>query len=85
MVNGVREGRRGQAAVFRTLGIDAFVMLGGATRGHGGLVTDDMAATTFEALVAAIELDAGEAAAVAFLDRVGAAQFDAAVARLGPP
>lgn len=84
VVNGVREGRRGQAAIFRTLGIDAFVVLGGATRGHGGIVTEDMAATTFEAIVAAIELDGGQAAAVAFLDRVGAAQIDAAVARLRP-
>lgn len=70
VINGLRDGRAGQAPIFFGLGLEALVVLGGATLGHGGTVTADMAATAFEALVAAVELDGGRAAAEEFLDRV---------------
>jgi ribonuclease-3 len=81
VINNLCDGRRSQAPLLRALGLDGYLVLGGALLGNGGIVTDDMAATLFEAIVAAIELDAGREVAEAYLDRVGAAQFKAALQR----
>ena len=79
VINTLCEGRRSQAPLLRVLGLDEYVVLGGALYGNGGVVTDDMAATAFEAIVAALELDGGRDAAEAYLNRVGAGQLDEAL------
>lgn len=79
VINNLCDGRKSQAPLLRSLGLEGYLVLGGALRGNGGVVTDDMAATTFEAIVAGIELDAGREMAEAFLDRVGAGQLQAAL------
>lgn len=79
VINTLCDGRKAQAPLLRDLGLDGYLVLGGALLGNGGVVTDDMAATAFEAIVAALELDAGRDVAEAFLDRVGAGQLDEAL------
>jgi len=59
-----------QADVMYSYGLDDFVVVGDSIAGSHGSVTPPMASTAFEALVAAIEIDGGSAAAEAFLDRV---------------
>lgn len=81
VIDGVRDGRKAQALLFRRLGLDGYVVLGGAAIGQGGIVTRDMAATAFEAIIAAIEIDGGRAAAEEFLDRVGSEQLGETLGR----
>ena len=68
-INSLCEGAT-QATVFFGLGLDEHLAVGGAILGAGGFVEESMGSTAFEALVAAIEIDGGQAAAEAFLERV---------------
>jgi ribonuclease III len=62
--------RATQADLFSDLGLHEHLAVGGAILGAGDPVSTPMAATAFEALVAAIEIDGGQAAAEALLVRV---------------
>ncbi len=58
-----------QASVFADMGLVERLAIGGAMAGSDNVVTDKMAATAFEAIVAAIELDGGPTEAERFLER----------------
>lgn len=81
VIKHVEEGRTAQAPLLFGLGLDEYVVLGGSKKGDGYRVTEDMAATTYEALIAAIEIDAGYQAAEDFMDRVGGAQLESVLSR----
>lgn len=65
-----------QARILRRLGLDGYLVMGPAMGTNGGTVTENMAATMFEAILASIEIDGGRDAAEAFLDRVLTARVE---------
>lgn len=67
------------AAAAREIGLGAFLRLGRGEESSGGRDKDSLLANSFEALVAALYLDGGIAAAAAFIDRL----FRAAVLAAG--
>lgn len=76
---------RSQAELFAALGLSSHLVLGGSVIGAGSLVTESMAATALEALVAAIELDGGVGAADRFLDSAAAPTVDRVLGRCALP
>jgi ribonuclease-3 len=83
IINACRSGAT-QDTHLRDLGLDRYLIMGPAMLTNGATVTESMAATMFEAIVAAIEIDDSRAAAEAFLERVAGPAVDRAVSPTQP-